>query len=156
MPAPTPIQAAVFPKVLAGKDVAIKSYTGSGKTLAYLLPVLHRIVETLEHNRTPDDDDYSRAAARVKRAGAMCLVVAPTADLAMQIVRSARSALPSEAHPLVQALIGGANFRRQVDAMKKSAPWIIVGTPGRLADMSRQGEISLHPIETLIIVRAVQ
>ena len=44
--APTPVQARAIPLVLAGKDVVARAHTGSGKTAAYLLPAIHKIMQS--------------------------------------------------------------------------------------------------------------
>src|SRR5437762_10429238 len=63
--APTPIQAQAIPPALAGKDVIGLAATGTGKTLAFVLPIVERITA---------------------RGGTQALVLAPTRELAAQIV----------------------------------------------------------------------
>eukprot|EP00884_Botryococcus_braunii_P006446 jgi/Botrbrau1/15802/Bobra.4_1s0152.1 len=144
---PTDIQAAAIPRVLAGANVGIKSYTGSGKTLAYVLPVLGRAIERAE-------EEFLRlqGEGRGQEAGTLqALVVAPSRELAMQIVRVARSLLPDEARGCVQQAIGGANPFRQAEAIKENRPLMVVGTPGRLAELSRSGVLQTHHCSTLVL-----
>ena len=67
--APTPVQARAIPLVLAGKDVVARAHTGSGKTAAYLLPAIHKIMQS----------DVSGAPAPNPRA----LVLVPTRELSL-------------------------------------------------------------------------
>lgn len=93
------------------------------------------------------------------------LVVAPSQELAIQIVRAAESLLvgatpagaATTAHPrrhLVAQAVGGANLRRQVEALKKGRPVLVVGTPGRLAELSQLGALRLHLCRTMVLDEA--
>ena len=83
--------------------------------------------------------------------GPEAIIVAPSRELAMQIVRVAQSLLPQEAWPLVQQAIGGANMRRQLDSMKKNKPVVVIGTPGRLAEHSRLGSLRTHRTTAIVL-----
>lgn len=114
---PTPIQAAAVGPLLAGEPTSLTAGTGSGKTLAYLLPLLQRL------------RDQPRARM---------LVLAPTPELAVQILEVARQhVLPTQ---LTASLVGGANPDRQRDKLKK-CPAVLVGTPGRVLDFVAQKKI---------------
>lgn len=127
--APTEIQAAAIPPLLEGRDAILQAQTGTGKTLAYLLPVLSQL-----------DPERSELQA---------IVIAPTQELAMQIVQVIRSL--NEGTPLsVLPLIGGANIRHQVDRLKKR-PMIVVGTPGRLAELISSGKLKAQTARFLVI-----
>ena len=65
------------------------------------------------------------------------LIVAPNQELAMQICRVAADLLPKAGRSAVQQAIGGANRRRQAEAIADNQPLVVVGTPGRLADLVR-------------------
>lgn len=182
---PSPIQAAVFGRIGSGKsDIAIKSYTGSGKTYAYLLPILSRIMDEVAAAVRPTDSrGYEDAADRLRYQGPAALVIVPTADLAMQIVRSIRAVVPGELQRIALPVIGGANMRRQIvsihgcslslgpfcllespagpvgplqETLQRSRPMILVGTPGRVADLSRQALVRLHEIPLLVLDEADQ
>ncbi|KIY99108.1 DEAD-box ATP-dependent RNA helicase 47 [Monoraphidium neglectum] len=84
------------------------------------------------------------------------LVVAPSQELAMQVVRAARSLLPEDARPAVQQLIGGASPLRQREALAQHRPIVVVGTPGRLAEMVRAAALQLHRCPLLILDEADQ
>ncbi|EPS59969.1 hypothetical protein M569_14834, partial [Genlisea aurea] len=132
---PTAVQAAAIPAILQNHDVVIQSHTGSGKTLAYLLPLLSAIgVE----NRTPTADVEA-------------VVVAPSRELGMQIVREFEKILGPAHKRSVQQLVGGANRSRQEEALKKNKPLVVVGTPGRIAEISRDGKLRTHTSRFLVL-----
>lgn len=143
---PTDIQRTAIPAILSGKNVAVQSYTGSGKTLAYLLPILSMAIERSE---------AEWAGATRKTVGLLgkvqAVVVAPSRELAMQIVRVAKSLLPPSAQRSVQQCIGGANMIRQREALKQYKPILVVGTPGRLAELSRDGSLQTHSCRILVL-----
>lgn len=63
------------------------------------------------------------------------LVVAPSQELAMQIARVAQGLFPKDSRTAVQQAIGGANLRRQAEAIAEHQPILVVGTPGRVVDL---------------------
>ena len=121
---------------------AIEAYTGSGKTLAYLLPIVNDLL------REKDEE-----GAKGKK-GIYALVVVPSQELAMQIYRVAQLVLGEENKRMVAQCIGGANKKRQVAALKANSPRIVVGTPGRLADLSKAGQLHTHFVTTLVLDEA--
>lgn len=143
---PTAVQQVAIPHVIAGRNVAIQCYTGSGKTLAYLLPAL-----TIAMQKS--DEEWSRVTRKTRgEAGKVhCVIVAPSRELAMQIVRVAHAVLPPQASRSVQQCIGGANIHRQREALKLNKPMMVVGTPGRLAELSKDGTLQTHNCGLLIM-----
>ena len=123
------IQDEMIPAMLDGKDIVAESPTGSGKTLAYTLPILNKV-----------DGNKKQTQA---------LIVAPSQELAMQIVEVIREWTVGT-NITVQQLIGGANSARQIEKLKKK-PTIVVGTPGRLNELMRQGKLKLKEIETVVL-----
>lgn len=126
----THVQFAAIPRVLDHRDIVIQSHTGTGKTLAFLLPILEEMDITKDRTQA--------------------IVVAPTRELAMQISR--------ECDRLIigmgirnQPLIGGANPARQVDKLRRHTPHIVVGTPGRLAELSENRELRLSFVRTIVV-----
>ena len=129
--APTEIQAAFIPAACAGENLIGAAPTGTGKTLAYLLPLLARI----------------DPAARTAQA----LVLAPTHELAMQIATVARELAQAAGLPIgVQALIGGANIKRQIESLKKK-PSLIVGSAPRVQELHRLGKLKLTGVKLLVL-----
>ncbi|MEO4055414.1 DEAD/DEAH box helicase [Solibacillus sp. CAU 1738] len=123
------IQQEMIPAMLEGKDIVAESPTGSGKTLAYVLPILNKV-------------DGSKKQTQA-------LIVAPSQELAMQIVEVIRD-WTAGTDITVQQLIGGANSARQIEKLKKK-PTIVVGTPGRLNELARAGKLKLKEVETIVL-----
>lgn len=126
---PTSVQAGVIPELLAGRDGVLRSPTGSGKTLAYLLPLLQQV------------DPAKRETQAV--------VIAPTQELAMQIVRVSEKYGESLGVKTV-ALIGGAALSRQLDRMK-GKPAIVVGTPGRIREVASLRKLPLQAVRHVVV-----
>lgn len=112
---PTPCQAAAIPLLLDGHSLILQAMTGSGKTLAYLLPLMQQC--------DPASSDQQ------------LLITAPSQELAMQIVQTARDINATLDHPFrIVAISGSGNIRYQLEAFK-SQPQILIGTPGRIHDL---------------------
>src|SRR5438270_668659 len=126
-----PIQHAVIPDVLAGRDVLAKSATGSGKTLAFGLPMMDLI------------------AAEDPRPSA--LVLAPTRELASQIVDELRRVAHARALSIA-AVYGGAGIQAQAKAARRAH--ILVACPGRLEDLMQRGAVKLDRIKLLVLDEA--
>lgn len=126
---PTAVQAECIPAALEGKDVLAESQTGTGKTLAYLLPLLQGI--------QPGDKNLQ------------ALVLAPTQELAMQILREAEKYGDSLGIS-VQALIGGAAIKRQLEKLRLH-PHLVVGTPGRVREVLALRKLKLHTVRTVVV-----
>ena len=122
--------------------MAMQSHTGSGKTLAYLLPVLKRIL------------DDSQKPPGERNNDVQCVVVVPSQELAMQIVRQVERVLGDFGRQITQQCIGGANVRRQEEGIRKKKPLVVVGTPGRLAELSRSGILRTHQVRCLVVDEA--
>ncbi|WP_433943984.1 DEAD/DEAH box helicase [Paenibacillus sp. SN-8-1] len=126
---PSPVQAQTIPAILEGRDVLAQSQTGTGKTLAYLLPILQRIDPSVK--------------------SLQALILAPTQELAMQILReSQRYGEPLGIH--AQALIGGAAIGRQIEKLKLH-PQLVVGTPGRIKELLAVKKLKMHEVKTLVV-----
>eukprot|EP00468_Gymnochlora_sp_CCMP2014_P013700 CAMPEP_0167750584 /NCGR_PEP_ID=MMETSP0110_2-20121227/6076_1 /TAXON_ID=629695 /ORGANISM="Gymnochlora sp., Strain CCMP2014" /LENGTH=435 /DNA_ID=CAMNT_0007635929 /DNA_START=128 /DNA_END=1435 /DNA_ORIENTATION=- len=137
---PTPVQRASLPRALTDTSVAVQSFTGSGKTAIFLLPILSRALDEAE-------------AKRPEGPLVRHLIISPSRELCMQIVRTAEVLLGDENKWMVQQLIGGANEVRQRKALKDKKPIIVVGTPGRVNAMLR-GFLGLHYVETVALDEA--
>lgn len=139
---PTDVQAAAVPTILKNHDVVVQSYTGSGKTLAYLLPILSHVFPLNGVNSSSDQAQ--------NRTDIEAVIVAPSRELGMQIVRETEKLLGPDRR-LVQQLVGGANRSRQEEALKKNKPAIVVGTPGRIAEISAAGKLHTHGCRYLVL-----
>jgi ATP-dependent RNA helicase RhlE len=134
---PTPVQREAIPLVLAGRDLLAGAQTGTGKTAAFVLPMLQRLAAT-----APRDDDRRRIRA---------LILAPTRELALQVESDIR--VYSSGHARTTPIYGGVGFQLQVTALRRG-PEVVVATPGRLLDHSRQGTIDLRGVEILVLDEA--
>jgi superfamily II DNA/RNA helicase len=128
---PFPIQALVTADVLDGRDVLAKSPTGSGKTLAFGIPMV----------------DVVEAESRRPSA----LVLAPTRELATQIVEETRAIAHARALKIT-AVYGGVGIEKQAREARKSH--ILVATPGRLEDLIARGAITLEHVDFLVLDEA--
>jgi superfamily II DNA/RNA helicase len=128
---PFAVQRLVLRDVIAGRDTLIKSPTGSGKTLAFGIPMVERL-----------QADGPRPAG---------LVLAPTRELASQIVQEIRDIAHARALR-VTAVYGGVSLGRQADAAAKSH--IVVATPGRLEDLLERGAFKLDAVRMLVLDEA--
>lgn len=126
----TAIQERVYDAIKNGEDIVAISPTGTGKTLAYVLPLLELV--------SPNHELQT-------------LVVAPSQELAQQIGEVIREWKPSELTMIV--LAGGANIKRQLKNLKKK-PEIVVGTPGRLMELSQSRKLKLHQLQTIVLDEA--
>ena len=138
---PTPVQAAVIPAVLAGRDVRARAATGSGKTAAFGLPTLQRL---LDQPRMP--------SARGNRIAV--LVLAPTHELVVQIGEVLSGfARALDARIKISAVYGGVAINPQLMALRGGAD-IVVATPGRLLDLHRQNAVEFATLRTLVLDEA--
>lgn len=125
---PTSIQAELIPMMLAGRDILGQAKTGTGKTAAFSLPMLHQAD---------------------KQASMQALVLAPTRELAAQLV--------SEINELghftpIQAIrvVGGESVKRQAKGLSEGAH-LMIGTPGRVMDMLKRRKIRLDGIRWVVL-----
>ena len=130
-----PIQAAVIPDALAGRDVAGRAPTGSGKTLGFGLPLVARLAD-----------------ARAKRPTA--LVLAPTRELAEQIMGELTPFAKASGHESV-AIYGGVGYGNQRKALDRGVE-LVVACPGRLEDLLQMRAIDLRDVTTVVIDEADQ
>ncbi|KAK1408297.1 hypothetical protein QVD17_39947 [Tagetes erecta] len=140
---PTDVQSAAIPTIRNNHDVVIQSYTGSGKTLAYVLPILSEVGPL---KGSPVDNKESG-----KKTDIEAVIIAPSRELGMQIVREIEKLLGPENKRFVQQLVGGANKSRQEEALRKNKPLIVVGTPGRIAEISSAGKLHTHGCRYLVL-----
>lgn len=134
---PTPIQAQGWPLALSGKDMVGIAQTGSGKTLAYLLPAIVHI----NHQPFLERGD-----------GPICLVLAPTRELAQQVQQVA--AEYGRASRLKSTCIyGGAPKGPQIRDLERGVE-ICIATPGRLIDFLESGKTNLRRCTYLVLDEA--
>jgi len=132
---PTPIQRAVIPAILLGRDLAGEGETGSGKTLAYLLPILMKIDSARRENQAA--------------------IVTPTHELAVQVNNQIKLLAANAGLPVTSAvIIGEVNIQRQSEILKKEKPHILVGSSGRLLELIKLKKIGAHTVKIIVIDEA--
>ncbi|KAM0684357.1 ATP-dependent RNA helicase dbp2 [Mitosporidium daphniae] len=134
---PTPIQAQGWPMAMSGRDMIGIAETGSGKTLAYLLPAIVHI--TAQPSIRPGD-------------GPICLVLAPTRELAVQIQEECRK-FGRSARIRSLSVYGGVPKGPQARELSRGVE-ILIATPGRLIDMLRDSRTNLKRITYLVLDEA--
>jgi ATP-dependent RNA helicase RhlE len=137
----TPVQSAVLPYALDGRDVIGCAETGTGKTAAYVLPVLSRLIRE-------DREAGPRASHDATRA----LILAPTRELATQIDDEIQG-FAYHAPVASVAVYGGVPMEPQERALKAGVD-IVVATPGRLLDHMRSSVGDFSKLEIFVLDEA--
>jgi superfamily II DNA/RNA helicase len=130
---PFPIQEQAIPLALTGQDIIGQAKTGTGKTLGFGLPLIQSLGVDPEK-------------------GAKALVVVPTRELAIQVADDLKLAC-SNRSTTVAAIYGGKAYEGQIAEIDAGAQ-IIVGTPGRLIDLSKQKKLDLKHIQFMVLDEA--
>ncbi len=129
---PTEVQARSIPALRSGKDLIGQAQTGTGKTAAFSIPIVEKV-------------DPSAGYVQA-------LVLTPTRELCAQV--TAEMALIGQfrgVRPV--AIYGGAAMDKQISALARGAQ-VVVGTPGRVLDLVRRGELRLDRVTTVILDEA--
>ena len=130
----TQVQEETLARTLQGEDVAVQSQTGTGKTAAFLITIFERMLATPPEAR--------------KKA----LIVCPTRELAVQIEGEA-NLLNAHLGLSIGCFYGGVGYATQLGLLKNGVD-VIIGTPGRLLDLSDSGRLSLKDVGFLVIDEA--
>ncbi|MDR2095865.1 MAG: DEAD/DEAH box helicase [Treponema sp.] len=146
---PTEIQRMVMPRLIQGGNLLFSSATGTGKTFAYLIPLLQRFI----------------LCGDAPSAGPLVLICAPTYELCSQI-KHELDFLLNAAQPVPMPrplglslpfkltsslLIGSANISRQIDALKRERPLVVIGNPGRLLQLERMGKLRFNRLRCVVL-----
>jgi len=129
------IQELTLPIALAGTDLIGQARTGTGKTLGFGVPLLNRL-----------------ALPAAAGAAPQALVIAPTRELAVQVAGDLKTAAKQLGARIV-TIYGGRAYEPQVAALKAGCE-VVVGTPGRLLDLSQQGNLQLGYVRCLVLDEA--
>jgi len=134
----TPVQKAVLDTELNGADALVSAQTGSGKTVAFGLALAPTLLG---------------GAERFGPAGApLALVVAPTRELALQVMRELEW-LYELTGATVASCVGGMDMRNERRALERGAH-IVVGTPGRLCDHIRRNALDMSKLKAAVLDEA--
>ncbi|PQE26982.1 hypothetical protein CJF31_00003761 [Rutstroemia sp. NJR-2017a BVV2] len=134
--APTPIQAAAWPFLLAGRDVIGVAETGSGKTMAFAVPCVQYM---------------SSLPPSQKNKGARAVIVSPTRELAMQSYEQIVKLAKASSLETV-CVYGGVPKDEQRKGLKTAD--IVVATPGRLNDLINEGCADLSKARYVVLDEA--
>ena len=129
---PTAIQAQAIPHLLAGRDMVGLAQTGTGKTAAFALPMLERI-------------DLNSNAVQA-------LVLTPTRELAVQVFQAIRS-FSEDKRLQVLPIYGGQSIDIQMRRLHRGVQ-VVVGTPGRVLDLLKRGDLKLNKVSFLVLDEA--
>jgi ATP-dependent RNA helicase RhlE len=130
---PTPIQLESIPPVMQGRDLIGLAQTGTGKTAAFVLPVLHRLINS-------------------DRGQVRALIISPTRELAEQTCETV-NVLARYTGLRCISIYGGVGIDQQNRALRRGVE-VIVACPGRLLDHLMKGTVDLSNVEVLIIDEA--
>lgn len=108
-------------------DFILLSATGTGKTLGFLLPVITRLNPELRSTQA--------------------LIVVPSRELALQI----EQVVKTMGTGFKVTCCYGGHLRETEENNLLEAPALIIGTPGRLCDHIRRGNIRTEGITTLVL-----
>ncbi len=132
---PSPIQDQIIPHVMRGKDVIGLAETGTGKTAAFLLPLIHKTM-------------HEDKGGKMRKT----LILTPTRELALQIDEELQK-FSKGLHMLSTICVGGVNIRPQIKSLQRNNHFII-GTPGRVLDLMRQGHLRTNDVTTVVLDEA--
>jgi superfamily II DNA/RNA helicase len=129
------IQELTLPVALGGKDLIGQARTGTGKTLGFGVPLLNRL-----------------APPGAPGAAPRALVIAPTRELAVQVAGDLATA-GKRLGARVVTIYGGRAYEPQIESLRRGCD-VVVGTPGRLLDLSNQGHLKLGSVDCLVLDEA--
>ena len=129
---PTEVQARAIPPLRAGHDLIGQAQTGTGKTAAFGIPIVEQV------------DPGSKSV--------QALILTPTRELCQQVTAEI-ARIGRFRNVQTVAIYGGAAMDRQVTALHRGAQ-VVVGTPGRVLDLIRRGELRLESVRTVILDEA--
>ncbi|KAK6542583.1 RNA-dependent ATPase [Orbilia ellipsospora] len=138
---PTPIQAASWSYLLAGRDLIGVAETGSGKTMAFAYPAVQYLSKLPKSERNP------------KKTGAKVVIVSPTRELAMQIFEQVEKlTIAAGMKDAATCIYGGVPKDPQRDSLSKAL--VIVATPGRLNDFLEEGSAKISQAGYVVLDEA--
>ena len=129
---PTEVQARAIGPLREGKDLIGQAQTGTGKTAAFGIPIVEKVDPSARH--------------------VQALVLTPTRELCVQVTEEIRR-IGVFRNVGAVAIYGGSSMDSQISALKRGVP-VVVGTPGRVLDLIRRGELRLDRVNTVILDEA--
>ncbi|MGI9118379.1 MAG: DEAD/DEAH box helicase [Minisyncoccia bacterium] len=139
---PSPIQDKSIPETLKGHDILGIANTGTGKTAAFLIPLINKVILDISQPKSVDGPDHT----------GQVLIMAPTRELAIQIEKEFLAFIKGMKMYSV-VCVGGAPIRPQIMEIKRGVDFII-GTPGRLMDLMKQGYLTVDHVHSVVLDEA--
>ncbi|GAT95297.1 ATP-dependent RNA helicase ddx39 putative [Entamoeba histolytica] len=133
---PSEVQSQVIPKALLKQDILCQAKSGMGKTAVFVISIL---------NQGLCLGDYVSA-----------LVICHTRELAVQVQKEfdrmkKRLCEATGKEITTGTFVGGFDEKKDVEFIKTNKPTIVIGTPGRIASLVRQGALNLSKLDTFVI-----
>lgn len=151
----TPIQIAVIPEVLRGKDVSGLAQTGTGKTGAFLIPLMDRILKSRLDKSTLSPEKLELVQEREFKEfkpKEVVLVLVPTRELAEQVASNVEK-LGVDSGLRAVSIYGGTGYDKQKEGIASGAEFI-VATPGRLIDLYKEHALDLKQVRAVVFDEA--
>ncbi|KAK9825382.1 hypothetical protein WJX81_007043 [Elliptochloris bilobata] len=127
---PSEVQHECIPQAILGMDVLCQAKSGMGKTAVFVLSVLQQL--------EPVENEVA------------ALVLCHTRELAFQICHEfERFGVYMKVK--VANFFGGFPIKQQKEMLKTDCPHIIVGTPGRLKQLVKEGNLKLGSVRHFVI-----
>lgn len=151
----TPIQAAVMPEVLRGKDVSGLAQTGTGKTGAFLIPLMDRILKSRLDKASLSPEKLELVQEREFKdlqPKQVVLVLVPTRELAEQVTSNVEK-FGQDSGLRAVSIYGGTGYDKQKEGIASGAEFI-VATPGRLIDLYKEHALDLKQVRCVVFDEA--
>jgi len=129
---PTEVQARAIPPLRRGEDLIGQAQTGTGKTAAFGIPIVEKIDPSGAH--------------------VQALILTPTRELCVQVTEEI-ARIGQFRNVRTVAIYGGSSMDKQIEGLKRGAQ-VVIGTPGRVLDLIRRGELRLDRVQTVILDEA--
>ncbi len=128
---PTLLQQKVIPLIIKGKDVAVEAEEGSGKTAAFILPLILKI--------------------RRGKPGIKAVVLTSSLEKSRKIFRELKRFSSRERKKISSYAFGIIEDRRKESRILSRSPDILIGTPDRVIDHIRRGNLHFSQLQTTVI-----
>ncbi|MGI8998856.1 MAG: DEAD/DEAH box helicase [Candidatus Limnocylindria bacterium] len=129
---PTEVQARAIPPLRRGEDLIGQAQTGTGKTAAFAIPIVEKIDPSSDH--------------------VQAMILTPTRELCVQVTDEI-ARIGQFRNVRTVAIYGGSSMDKQIEGLKRGAQ-VVIGTPGRVLDLIRRGELRLDRVHTVILDEA--
>ncbi|CAL2038741.1 unnamed protein product [Caenorhabditis brenneri] len=129
---PSPVQAGAIPIGLLGRDLLVQAKSGTGKTLVFSILAVHSL--------------------DVKSSFVQKVIITPTREIATQIKETVRKLAPPKAR--ISVCIGGSEHKLIQMELKNNRPHIIIGTPGRMAQLVKMKAINMSHVDFFVLDEA--